>query len=107
MNSMTVHERLVMYAKDGHTSSNLNLYKRQIEQLVIKDGIAVQCGASVPGWKGQYHCRVGWRYALPGTTAWHLLELAVENNPKLREEIQNSSEESPLFPPYSSDAWKF
>ena len=106
MKHISVSERLEMYATNGHDSSSLRLYKRQMTQLLIKDGIAVQCVAPVPGWKGQYLCRVGWRYALPGTTAWRLLELAVANNPKLKEEMQDSDILPPLLPPYKSDAWE-
>ena len=106
MDGMTVIDRLEVYAKEGYVSCSLNLYKRQIEKLVMRDGLAVQCGTPVPGWKGQFRCRIGWRYALPQTTAWHLLEMAAENNPQLKEELQKSSEDNPLEPPYSSNCWE-
>ena len=52
MKHISVSERLEMYATDGYDSSSLRLYKRQMTQLLIRDGIAVQCVAPVPGWKG-------------------------------------------------------
>lgn len=102
MDRSTIYERLEQYAKEGHVFTVLNLYNRQIENLV-REGFAIQRGIPVPGWKGQYRCKLGWRYALPGTVAWHLLEVAADNNPELREELSNPPEE-PLDPPYST-AW--
>ena len=88
MDRISVFDRLEMYASDGLVGCTLNLYKRQIVKLV-KEGLAVQKGLPVAGWKGQYHCMIGWRYAVPHTTAWHLLQLAAECNPKLRHELSS------------------
>lgn len=89
---MSVCDRLVIYAENGYVGCSLNLYNRQIEKLV-REGLAVQRGMPVPGWKGQYRCKIGWRYAYPGTIAWRLLEIAADNNPALRK-ILGSLEEN-------------
>ena len=101
MDRMTVYDRLVMYASDGLVGCALNLYERQIEKLV-REGLAVQRGLPVAGWKGQYRCQIGWRYAVPNTTAWHLLQLAAENNEELRQALANPEDG---FDTTHSNAW--
>ncbi len=98
MDRMTVFDRLEMYASDGLVGCELNLYERQIEK-VVREGIAVQRGLPVAGWKGQYRCRLGWRYAVPGTTAWHLLQLAAGCNESLQDELNNPTVDA------QSNAW--
>ena len=98
MDRMTVFDRLEMYASDGLVWCELNLYERQIEK-VVREGIAVQRGLPVAGWKGQYRCRLGWRYAVPGTTAWHLLQLAAGCNESLQDELNNPTVDA------QSNAW--
>ena len=88
MDRMTVYDRLELFATNGLVGCDLNLYERQIEKLV-RGGLAVQRGLPVAGWKGQYRCKIGWRYAVPHTMAWHLLQLAAENNEKLRQALAN------------------
>ena len=98
MDRMTVFDRLEMYASDGLVGCELNLYERQIEK-VVREGIAVQRGLPVAGWKGQSRCRLGWRYAVPGTTAWHLLQLAAGCNESLQDELNNPTVDA------QSNAW--
>ena len=98
MDRMTVFDRLEMYASDGLVGCELNLYERQIEK-VVREGIAVQRGLPVAGWKGQYRCRLGWRCAVPGTTAWHLLQLAADCNESLQDELNNHTVDA------QSNAW--
>lgn len=98
MDRMTVFDRLEMYASDGLVGCELNLYERQIEK-VVREGIAVQRGLPVAGWKGQYRCWLGWRYAVPGTTAWHLLQLAAGCNESLQDELNNPTVDA------QSNAW--
>ena len=98
MDRMTVFDRLEMYASDGLVGCELNLYERQIEK-VVREGIAVQRGLPVAGWKGQYRCRLGWRYAVPGTTAWHLLQFAAGCNESLQDELNNPTVDA------QSNAW--
>ena len=101
MDRLTVYDRLEMYASDGFVGCELNLYERQIEKLV-REGLAVQRGLPIAGWKGQYRCRVGWRYAVPNTTAWSLLQLSAECNNELRQALANLDYEANAT---HSNAW--
>ena len=101
MDRLTVYDRLEMYASDGLVGCELNLYERQIEKLV-REGLAVQRGLPIAGWKGQYRCRVGWRYAVPNTTAWNLLQLSAECNNELRQALANPDYEANAT---HSNAW--
>ena len=94
---LSVYDRLEQYAERGLVSHKLNLYSRQAEKL-LREGLAVQRGLPVPGWKGQFECMVGWRYAIPGTVAWRLLEISAEHNPQLKEELSNPSDERTATP---------
>lgn len=98
---LSVYDRLEQYALKGQVSCELNLYSRQIEKLV-REGLAVQRGLPVPGWKGQYRCRIGWRYAVPNTVAWDLLEIAASNNAKLKEALANPDNYQHISYPYES-----
>ena len=95
---VTVYDRLEHYAESGKDDCELNIYSRQAEKL-LREGFAVQRGLPIAGWKGQYRCKIGWRYALPHTLAWELLEMAADNNSELRESLSNSDNET-VEPPY-------
>ena len=94
---LSIYDRLEQYALKGHVSCELNLYSRQIDNLV-RDGLAVQRGLPVPDWKGQYRCKIGWRYAFPDTIAWQLLEIAAKNNSELKAALKNPDEGDVPFP---------
>lgn len=98
---LSVYDRLEQYATRGRVFCELNLYSRQIDKL-LREGFAVQRGFPVAGWKGQYHCKIGWLYALPNTFAWDLLEIAASNNDKLKEALKDSTQTTIAFP-YESD----
>ena len=101
---VTVYDRLEHYAAAGRVDCELNLYSRQAEKL-LREGFAVQRGLPIAGWKGQYRCKIGWRYALPHTIAWKLLEMAAENNMELKESLSTLNDEN-MEPPYSG-GWTF
>ena len=101
---VTIYDRLEQFAVSGKVDCELNLYNRQAEKL-LREGFAVQRGLPIPGWKGQYRCRIGWRYALPHTFAWELLEIASDNNPDLRKALSDSDCED-IAPPYRN-GWTF
>ncbi len=94
---LSIYDRLEQYALKGLVSCELNLYSRQIDNLV-RDGLAVQRGLPVPDWKGQYRCKIGWRYAFPNTVAMQLLEIAAKNNSELKAALENSDEGDVPFP---------
>lgn len=85
---ISVYDRLEYKASQGLVGCKLNLYKRQMEKL-LKEGVAIQKGLPVAGWKGQYECMLNWRYAVPNTMAWYLLDLAANSNPELKEALSN------------------
>ena len=101
---LSVYDRLEQHAERGKVECELNLYNRQIEKL-MREGLAIQRGLPVPEWKGQYRCHIGWRYALPHTVGWQLLEISADHNPELKEALQNPEKE-PVAPPYES-GWTF
>ena len=101
---ITVYDRLEQQALCGRTVCELNLYNRQAEKL-LREGFAVQRGLPVPGWKGEFRCKIGWRYALPHTYAWKLLELAADSSEELRFQL-NELYSSKMEPPYSG-SWGF
>ena len=90
-NGLTVYARLEHYAERGQISCELNLYKRQIEKL-LKNGLAVQPLHPMTGYKGQYRCMIGWRYAMFNTVAWHLLEISAEHNESLKKALNEPEE---------------
>lgn len=99
---LSVYDRLEQCALRGQVSCELNLYSRQIEKLV-REGLAVQRGLPVPGWKGQYRCHIGWRYAVPNTVAWDLLETAANNSAKLKKALAEPNECQNICTGWNSD----
>lgn len=97
---LSVIDRIEHVAELGRIGMELNLYTGQIRNL-LKNGFAIQQCYPVPGWKGQFHCRIGWRYVLPGTQAFKCLELAAANNEQLRLSLKDPEANS-ITPPCSS-----
>lgn len=88
---LSVYDRLEQKAMFGRVECELNLYNWQAEKL-LREGFAVQRGVPIAGWPGQYRCKIGWRYAIPHTPAWDLLEIAVSHNDELKAAMQDDEE---------------
>ena len=82
MEKLTIGDRILMYAENGETSIKLNLYKKQIEVL-IEDGYTVQLIGSVQNNPDQCICKIEWKNAIKGTSAYESLRKAAEVKPEL------------------------
>jgi len=113
MNIVTIHGdratifgRLENRAKRGATSADLRLYQNQERKLLI-EGFSVQRIDDLGTRPGQHRCHIGWRYvAMKNCYAYDLLQLAAENNAKLKQQLDNPNQE-PCIAPYDHSVGDF